>query len=289
MRKSLVSVALLALVLTPSPGRAEQSVEDRHFAAALEARLKTLEFERQNCGQGVNAANEQAWGALDRVERRYNSDARGGYTSREKAQLAQAQKNIDSSVDDAVACEKRVETERANIRAILSNPERLRMESERLRNGLRQELLALLTDVRSASAMLGAQLSHDEFALKMSAIGNRFLSIRSKYQIPLSREDHKALGVAISDACNALYAVAGDWKQMRYAAQEVASTQAAVARAAHWEVDFFQRQLRAAQLKHAEAQRRLADHKGTALALVQGATRVAQEESKKEQAVTVRK
>jgi hypothetical protein len=164
-----------------------------------------------------------------------------------------------------------------------SNSARPRLESERLR----QELLVLLADVRSASDVLNARSSYDEFMLRLDRIGKRLSSIRSKYQGPLGRGDHKALGVPIADACTALYASASDWKHVRLAANEVASTQSAIARAAPWEVDFYQGQLRAAQVKHSEAQRRLADRTGTTLALVQAATR-AQEESKK-QAVAARK
>jgi hypothetical protein len=289
MRKRVAAVTLLAMALTPSPGRAELSAEDRAFAATLEARLKALDLERQDCGAGVRAANIQGWATRDRVERRYNSDSRGDLTSLERARLKKAERDVDAAVDDALACEKRVDAERTNISAILANPARLRLENERLRNELRRELLALLTDARSASAMLGAQSGYDEFALKMGAVGNRLQSIRSTYAIPLGRGDHKALGVPISDACNALYAAAGDWKQVHLAAREVASTQAAVARAASWEADFFQRQFREAQLKHAEAQRRFAHHKGIAVAMVQAATSIAQRESTREQAVTVGK
>ena len=165
-----------------------------------------------------------------------------------------------------------------------SNPARPRPESERLR----QELLVLLADVRSASAVLSAQSSYDQFMFKIGVIEKRLSLIRSKYKIALSRGDHKALGAPISDACAALYAAAGDWKQVRLAAKEVAGAQTAVAHAATWEVDFFQRQLQAAQVKHAEARKGLADHTGTTLALVEAATRVAQEESKK-RAVAVQK
>ncbi len=162
-------------------------------------------------------------------------------------------------------------------------PAKPRPESERLR----QELLLLLADVRSASAVLSAQVSYDEYMVKIGRIGKRLSTIRSKYQIPLARGDHKAFGAPISDACAALFAAASDWKQVRLAANEVAGAQRAVAHAAPWEVDFHQRQLQAAQVKHAEMQKRLTDHTGTALALTQAATR-AQEESKK-QAVTLQK
>jgi hypothetical protein len=164
-----------------------------------------------------------------------------------------------------------------------ASPVRPRPESEQLR----KELLLLLADVRSASAVLSAQSSYEAFMLKIGRIEKRLSSIRSKYQMPLSRGDHKALGAPISDACAALYAAASDWKQMRLAANEVAGAQRAVAHAAQWEVDFYQRQLQAAQAKQAEAQTRLTDHTGAALALVQAATR-AQEEPKK-QAVTLQK
>ena len=164
-----------------------------------------------------------------------------------------------------------------------SNPARPRPESERLR----QELLLLLSDVQSASAVLSAQSSYDEFMRDIGKINKRLSSIRSKYRTPLSRGDHKALGAPISDACAALYAAATDWKQVRLAAIELAGAQRAVNNAASWEADFYQRQLRAAQVKHAEAQRQLTDHTKTALALVHTATR-AQEESSK-QAVAARK
>ena len=164
-----------------------------------------------------------------------------------------------------------------------SSPTRPRTESERLR----QELLLLLTDVQSASAVLSARSSYDEFMRDIGKINKRLSSIRSKYRIPLSRGDHKALGAPISDACAALYAAATDWKQVRLAAIELAGAQRAVNSAASWEADFYQRQLRAAQVKHAEAQRLLTDHTKTALALVHTATR-AQEESSK-QAVAARK
>ena len=163
------------------------------------------------------------------------------------------------------------------------NPARPHPESERLR----QELLLLLADVQSASAVLSAQSSYDEFMREIGRINKRLSSIRSKYRAPLSRGDHKALGAPISDACAALYAAASDWKQVRLAAIELAGAQRAVNHAAAWEVDFYQRQLQAAQVKHAEAQKLLADHTKTALAHVHAATR-AQEESKK-QAVAARK
>ena len=160
---------------------------------------------------------------------------------------------------------------------------RPRQESERLR----QELLVLLADVRSASDVLRARSSYDDFMLRLDKIGKRLSSIRSKYQAQLNRGDHKALGVPIADACASLYASASDWKQVRLAAGEVASAQGTVARAAPWEVDYYQAQLRTAQQRHAEAQKRLADHTGPTLALVQAATK-AQEDSKK-QAIAARK
>jgi hypothetical protein len=232
-------------------------------------------------------AARQKLETIDSVQRRYNDSRRGGYTLREEARLDQAQRNVESAVDDTYNCVTRIESERASVKAILSNPARLRPERERLRNELRRELLALLTDVRSASAKLGAQSNYDEFVLKLGAIGNRLQSIRSKYAIPLSRGDHKALGAPISDACNALYATGGEWKRARQAAEEVAGAQGAVAGAGSWQVEFFQRRLTVAQRNYADAQRRLADYKGTALALVQAATRVAQEDSQKERTVTV--
>jgi len=285
--KTIMTIVLVLIAVLPSPGRAEQSAEGIAFAAALEARLKTLELERQNCGRRLSAAARQQFETIDSVQRRYNDSRRGGYTIREEARLDQAQSNVESAVDDTYACVKRIESERASIKGILSNPARLRSESERLRNELRRELLALLTDVRSASAMLGAQSNYDEFVLKLGAIGNRLQSIRSKYAIPLSRGDHKALGAPISDACNALYATSGEWKRARQAAEEVAGTQAALAGAGSWQLEFFQRRLTAAQRNYADAQKRLADYKGTALALVQAATRVAQADSQKERTVTV--
>ena len=160
---------------------------------------------------------------------------------------------------------------------------RPRPESERLR----QELVVLLADVRSASDILRARSSYDDFMLRLDKIGKRLSSIRAKYAGPLNRGDHKALGVPIADACASLYASASDWKQVRLAAAEVASAQSTVARAAPWEVDYYQAQLRTAQLRHAEAQTRLADRTGTTLTLIQAATK-AQEESKK-QAVAARK
>ena len=164
-----------------------------------------------------------------------------------------------------------------------SSSARPRQESERLR----QELVVLLADVRSASDVLSARSSYDDFMFRLDKIGKRLSSIRSKYQGPLNRGDHRALGVPIADACASLFASASDWKQVRLAAGEVASAQGTVARAAPWEVDYYQAQLRTAQQRHAEAQKRLADRTGMTLALVQAATK-AQEESKK-QAVAARK
>lgn len=163
-----------------------------------------------------------------------------------------------------------------------STSARPRQESERLR----QELVVLLADVRSASDVLSARSSYDDFMLRLDKIGKRLSSIRSKYQGPLNRGDHKALGVPIADACASLFASAGDWKQVRFAAGEVASAQSTVARAAPWEVEYYQAQLRAAQVRHAEAQKRLADRTGTTLALVQVAT---QAQGSKRQAVAARK
>ena len=142
-------------------------------------------------------------------------------------------------------------------------------ESERLR----KELLLLLADVRSAAEVLSARSSYDGFMLKIGKVEKRVSTIRSKYQIPLSRGDHRALGAPLSDACAALYAAASDWKQVRLVSNEVAGAQRAVTQAASWEVDFYQRQLQAAQAKQADAQKRLNDHTATALASVQAATR----------------
>src|SRR4029453_1373776 len=105
---------------------------------------------------------------------------------------------------------------------------RPRQESERLR----QELLVLLADVRSASDVLSARSSYDDFMFRLDKIGKRLSSIRSKYQGPLNRGDHRALGAPISDACASLFASVSDWKQVRLAAGEVASAQGTVARAA---------------------------------------------------------
>jgi hypothetical protein len=225
MKTNLVAITLVVIGLAPSAGHAD---EYRYFATALEARLKSLDVEKQKCGSGVRVANQQAWETVDRVERRAYRDPRGGFTSREKAQLEQAQGDLDSAVDDALTCEKRIETDRAYLRAILADPARLRLESDKQKNELQYELRALLADVRSASAMLGAETMYDEFGRKMSAVGSRLHSIRSKYGIPLGRGDHKALGVPISDACNALYVAGGEWKRARQAAHEMAGTQAAI-------------------------------------------------------------
>jgi len=165
----------------------------------------------------------------------------------------------------------------------LAQPSASNPESERLR----KELFLLLADVQSASAVLNARSSYDQFMQEIGRINKRLMSIRSKYRVPLSRGDHKALGEPISNACAALYAAAGDWKQVRLAAIELAGAQRAVSQAAPWEADFYQRQLQAAQVKHAEAQRLLTDHTKTALAAVHVATK-AQEESNRH-AVAARK
>src|SRR4029450_1584744 len=110
-------------------------------------------------------------------------------------------------------CEKTIAAERSTIQAVLADPDRLHYESERLRVDLREELLSLLMDVRAASAVLNAQSSYEEFAPRMGGVGTRLTLIRYRYHIALSRGDHKALGVPVSEACNALYAAAGEWKQ----------------------------------------------------------------------------
>src|SRR5262249_57075693 len=110
-------------------------------------------------------------------------------------------------------------------------------ESERIR----KELVLVLADARSATEVLSDRSSYDGFMFRIGKIEKRVSSIRSKYQIPLSRGDHKALGAPLSDACAALYAAASDWKQVRLAANEVAGAQRAVTQAAAWEVDFYQR------------------------------------------------
>ena len=182
-------------------------------------------------------------------------------------------------------CEKTIAAERSTIQAVLADPDRLHYESERLRIDLRRELLTLLMDVRAASAVLNAQSSYEEFTVRMGAIGNRLTLIRYRYHIALSRGDNRAVGVPVSDACTALYAAAADWKQMRRAAREVASAQVAVNQAPPWQADYFQRQLREAQLKHVQAQRRLADNTTAVVTQVHSATRAARYgESTNEQA-----
>jgi hypothetical protein len=184
-----------------------------------------------------------------------------------------------------LTCEKTIEAQRSAIQAILADPDRLHYESERLRIELRQELLSLLMDVRAASAVLNAQSSYEEFTARMGAIGNRLTVIRYRYHIALSRGDNRALGVPVSDACTTLYAAAADWKQLRRAARDVASAQAAVNQAPPWQADYFLRQLREAQLRHAQAQRRLADNTTSVVTLVHSATRAARYgESTNEQA-----
>lgn len=278
MTKGSISVALVILALTASPGRAEQSEEYRDLVAALETRLKALELEKFRCVQGLRAANQQAWESLDRAERRMYANPRGGLTGREEIELDQAKRTANYERDKAVDCEKKVETERANIRAILSSPERLRIENEKLQREFPRELLALLADARSASTTLRAGSSYDEFALSMGAIGSRIQSIRSQYAVPLNRGDHKALGVAISDACTTLYAAESEWKLERQAAKEVAEARARVDRATPWQAEGFEARLKKAQREHEEAQKRLADQKETALRMVQEAMRVAQED-----------
>jgi hypothetical protein len=241
----------------------------------LEARLRTLEFEKQGCGTGIETANQQAWDVLDRTERRMLGAPRGGFTSREKLQLEQAQRSVDSATDAALTCAEKIETERTRIKAILSNPERLRLESDRLRSELRQQLLVLLADAGAASTALNARTSYDAFVLRMDAIGKRLRLIRAQYAIPLSRGDHKTLTVPISGACYAMFTAVGEWKQLRQADQAVAGMQAAVARAAKWEASIYEGRLRTAQLQQTEVQKRLADQTETALALIQEATRLA--------------
>jgi len=229
---------MLCLALAPSIARAELSADDRAFATALEARLRSLDAQKQTCVRSVTPT-----------------------------------------------CERTIEGTRSMIQAILADPDRLHYESERLRIDLRQELLSLLVDVRAASAVLNAQSSYEEFTVRMGTIGNRLTSIRYRYHIALSRGDNRALGIPVSDACTALYAAAADWKQMRRAAREIASAQAAVSQAPPWQADYFQRQLREAQLRHAQAQRRLADNTTAVVSLVHSATRAARYgESTNEQA-----
>src|SRR5258705_13249334 len=160
-------------------------------------------------------------------------------------------------------------------RAARALPVRPRYEGVPLRVELRDALLSLFMDFRAASAVLNAQSSYEEFALRMGAIGNRLTLIRYRYHIALSRGDHRALGVPISEACNALYAAAAEWKQAHRAAREVASAQAAASRALPWHVEYFQRQVREAQLKPAQPQRRLTDKPTTRRTRVHGATPVA--------------
>ena len=85
----------------------------------------------------------------------------------------------------------------------------------------------LLAEVRAASSLLRAQSNYDQFSLKIASLRDHLEKIRSQYRIALSRGDHRALGMPISEACNALYAGAGDWKQLRLATTEVAEAQAA--------------------------------------------------------------
>jgi hypothetical protein len=47
--------------------------------------------------------------------------------------------------------------------------------------------------------------------------------------------------------------------------------------------------LRAAQIRHADAQKHIAEHTAAALALIQTATRIAQEEGKTHNAVSVKR
>jgi len=247
MKSITICGLVLCYALAPSLGQADQAAEDRAFAAALEARLKVLELDSQNCRRGATDPS-----ALD-------------------------------------ACEKRIDAERHHIEAILANPARLRQESDRLRTEFRRELLRLLAELRPAATMLSAQSSYDQFILKIAGLGNHMQLIRSQYSIPLSRGDHRALGMPLSEACNDLYAGAADWKQLRLATKEVDEAQRARARAAAWEADYFQQHLQAAQIRYADAQKRLAEHTASALALIQTATRVAQGDAMAEQAVSIKR
>src|SRR5881409_801237 len=97
MKTIATSGLVLCLALAPSVVRAEMSADDRVFATALEARLRGLDVQKQNCGRGVRIAN------------------------------------ISSPVDDARSCERAIEAERSTIQAVLADPDRLHYESERLR------------------------------------------------------------------------------------------------------------------------------------------------------------
>jgi hypothetical protein len=152
---------------------------------------------------------------------------------------------------------------------------------------LRQQWQALLREARDASEILAAGGAYDGFTLRLQAIGQQYRLVRVKYAVPLQLGEHRALGLAVYEACNALYAADAEWKKERQAASDLAIAQANADRykgiAAPTMVERANAQqtqeaLRAAQQQYEQAKGRLASQREAIARLVGQATRVAEED-----------
>jgi len=244
----------------------EMSADDRVFATALEARLRGLDRAKAKLRPRSGGSRTFKRGSASRLA----SPTRTAAASRRR-------KRSSSPVDDARPARGSIEAERPRSRRCWPIRIGCAMRASGCGSILREELLSLLMDVRAAfrpslerSVELRGVRAPD---WARSETGSR--SSGTEYHIALSRGDHRAPRVPISEACNALYAAAAEWKQAhRAAGGRQARRRRAKPRAAR-DVEYFQRQVR----ELSSSTRRPSGASPTtptmALTLVHSATRVA--------------
>ncbi len=285
-------------LLTPAVVRAEETEEYRYVTAVLKQRLTALELALIQCGTGTVSALNRGEELLDRAERRMNSDPRGDLTTKERAALTQTKRDIDDHIDAMQPCHERVRAERSKVQTTLSRPELIRAEADKVRGerqrlgeGLRQQLQALLNNARGASDLiLTGGGTYDAFVLRLQAVGEQIQSIKSNYALPLQFGDHKSLAGTVSNVCNALYLAGAEWKKERQAAaglataQENAEKYRNMSHPSVMDLAYLAKSeetLRRAQQAYDQAQKRLMDQKSVVAGLVAEGAKVAKDDGAK--------
>jgi len=227
--------ALLILISGNATAVADSndSAEHRFVVASLEARLAQLKAEDTRCVIDMGNAVDGAVDTVDAVQRRAYSRPNGKTTLKENIALAQAERLVESAKDYVRVCFDKVRIERANVEAILANPDRLRAEAaqlhrERTRLGeeLRRHWHALLLETRNARDLLTGGAMYDEFNARIQGVGQQYKKMRVTYALPIQFGDHERLGRAVYDACNTLFAAEAKWKEERSAAADLAAARA---------------------------------------------------------------
>jgi hypothetical protein len=205
----------------------------------------------------------------------------------ERESLAKHRAEEERRVAAARAAQERERAAEAERRGTEEKAAAQRRERERVVEELRHQWLGLLREARGGSEILAGGGLYDVFAQRLQAIGQQYRLIRTRYAALLQQGEHRALGMAVYEACIALHAADAEWQKEQQAASDLAIAQAAADRykgiAAPTMVDRAnagqaQAGLLVAQQRYEQAKGRLASQREVIARLIGQASRVAGED-----------